>query len=313
MNKRYHGFCLFLFALLALTSNVSAQDIPGMAGNWQLIPGKSDSGAFYHTISLHIQEARGRLELVQKWGDHFSFTDSMNLPDNGKVAMIRVDSRIWPYQVFMGVSMIPGSEKKVTAEWLNDKKTLKVDETYPVLVSQGKVEIHGSRVYTLSEDGEKLTMDVQRDSRLPAHLTYVFRRAAVNHAYSMKLSDHWEVDGLLSDNAFLLSLQGIVNDSIPRLYFVYPPDYDYRFTPHMLDFYQDHLGYSFTEISTMKDALEIFKKGVKGYIIWDKSVRSSLNVAFTLAGLEKAVVITQEMIPMMKAAGIKEIADFRGK
>jgi len=80
-----------------------------------------------------------------------------------------------------------------------------------------------------------------------------------------------------------------------------------------IDFYQHHLGYSFEQLHSMEEALGRFKEDVKGYIIWDRNVRTSLNVAFTLAGLEKAVVITEEMLPMMQRAGLKEVADFRGK
>jgi hypothetical protein len=129
----------------------------------------------------------------------------------------------------------------------------------------------------------------------------------------MTLKDGWEVNGLLSENAFLLSLQGIVNADSANLYFIYPDDYDYHFTGKMYDFYKNHLGYSFKVIEDMAGALDIFKKDVKGYIIWDRKARASLNVAFTLAGLEKAVVITSDMLPMVKEAGLKKIADFRGK
>jgi hypothetical protein len=60
-------------------------------------------------------------------------------------------------------------------------------------------------------------------------------------------------------------------------------------------------------------ALQRLKEFVRGYVVWDKSVRTSLIVAFTVAGLEKAVVVSEEMIPMVEKAGLKLVEDFRGK
>jgi len=48
-------------------------------------------------------------------------------------------------------------------------------------------------------------------------------------------------------------------------------------------------------------------------VVWDKSVRTSLIVAFTVAGLEKAVVVSEDLIPMVEKAGLKLIEDFRRK
>ena len=50
-----------------------------------------------------------------------------------------------------------------------------------------------------------------------------------------------------------------------------------------------------------------------GYVVWDKNVRTSLIVAFTAAGLEKAAVVSEELIPLVEKAGLKPVADFRGQ
>jgi len=52
---------------------------------------------------------------------------------------------------------------------------------------------------------------------------------------------------------------------------------------------------------------------VKGYIVWDRAVRTSLLVAFTAAGLENAVVVDESLIPLVEAAGLEKIEDFRGR
>ncbi|MEO9143984.1 MAG: GxGYxYP domain-containing protein [Ginsengibacter sp.] len=313
LKKKYVPYCLFLIIYIISCPGLFAQNASGLQGKWTLIPDESAPLSYYNTINLDIQQSNASLTIVQKWESKFPKIDSVQMSTNGEVNKIPINNRVWPYQVFMGVSMIPGSEKEVTAKWVAKDSILQVEESYPVLISQGKANIHGVRTYTLSNDGQKLTLNIFHNSDRSNLFTYVFRRGTVQKAYAMTLKNNWDVGGLLSDNAFLLSLQGIVNTKSPNLYFIYPDDYDYNFTNKISDFYKNHLGYSFTEIGSAADALKIFKDSVKGYIIWDRSVRSSLNVAFTLAGLEKAVVITPDMLAMVKKAGLREIADFRGK
>ena len=48
-------------------------------------------------------------------------------------------------------------------------------------------------------------------------------------------------------------------------------------------------------------------------MVWDKEVRTSLIVAYTVAGLEQAVVVSKDEIPFVEAAGLKPVEDFRGK
>jgi hypothetical protein len=79
------------------------------------------------------------------------------------------------------------------------------------------------------------------------------------------------------------------------------------------DFYRDKRSYTFTELRTPQDALRSLKKYVKGYVVWDKNVRTSLIVAFTVAGLEDAVVVSEDQLPLVEAAGLAKVEDFRGK
>ncbi|MFB6272300.1 MAG: GxGYxYP domain-containing protein [Salinibacter sp.] len=134
------------------------------------------------------------------------------------------------------------------------------------------------------------------------------RSAAVMH-----LEAGWTVDGALPTKAFLISLQGVVNQGAPRLYFVYPPDWTYPFTEPVADYYRDTHNIRFSTIETPRAALSRFREHVEGYVVWDRDVRTSLNVAFTLAGLENAVVVTADQIPMVEAAGLAKVGDFRGQ
>lgn len=311
MRKVYQKTAILLTLLIAITLKVFAGDTLGLRGEWTLVPDESTPVSYYNTISLDIQQKDSSLTVVQKWVEKFPHIDSFHVYINGEPNKVPVTNRVWPYQVFMGVSLIPGTEKEVSAQWINKDSILEVKEDYPVFISQGRTTIRSIRTYMLSDEGQKLTLSIYRNSDRSNSSVYVFRRGRVNKAYSMHLKDQWDLEGGLSDNAFLISLQGIVNKNSPTLYFIYPDGYDYNFTGKLYNYYKDHLGYSFSEIQGVGAALKIFRDSVRGYIIWDKASRASLNVAFTLAGLTKSVVITSDMLPMVKAAGLKETADFR--
>ena len=132
-------------------------------------------------------------------------------------------------------------------------------------------------------------------------------------AFVMTLGDNWEIGGQLPTHAFLISLQGLANRGAPRLYFLYPTDWPYGYTRDLKDYIGKNYGFSFEEIRRPEDALHEFRHSVKGYVVWDTTARTSLTVAFTVAGLEQAVVVSPAQIAMVEREGLKEVEDFRGK
>jgi len=110
-----------------------------------------------------------------------------------------------------------------------------------------------------------------------------------------------------------MSLQGVANVEAPRLYFIYPESWPFPYTPSVLEFYKSKHDFSFTELQTPDKALETLKRFARGYVVWDKFVRTSLIVAYTVAGLERAVIVSEDLIPMVEKAGLRRIEDFRGK
>lgn len=129
----------------------------------------------------------------------------------------------------------------------------------------------------------------------------------------MRLEDGWRVDEALATKAFLISLQGVANQGAPRFYFIYPPGWTYTFTEPVYEYYRETHNVRFSTIASPREALRRFREHVDGYVVWDREVRSSLNVAFTLAGLEDAVVVSEAQIPMVEAAGLDKVGDFRGQ
>lgn len=134
-----------------------------------------------------------------------------------------------------------------------------------------------------------------------------------NEKYVMSLSENWEIEGDLPEHALLISLQGVANREAPHLYFLYPANWDFTFSPALLDYYQGTRGMKFTELQNVQEALAALGRFANGYVVWDKSVRTSLIVAFTAAGLEQAVVVSEELVPLAEQHGLELKEDLRGR
>jgi len=131
--------------------------------------------------------------------------------------------------------------------------------------------------------------------------------------YVMLLGDNWEISGGLPASAMLISLQGVANIGEPRLYFRYPLKWDYTFCDTLLEYYRSSRDMHFTELLSPEQALDSLARYAKGYVVWDRNVRTSLIVAFTAAGLRRAIVVTEDLIPLAERHGLKMVEDFRGK
>ena len=285
-----------------------------LEGRWELVPQASSEVPLYRNLSLEFRLGKRKVVLVEKWGRRRSFSDTLVLRTDGTLQRISVTNRVWPTNVFMGLSMIPGSSRQVKAAWVDPGKTLRLDIRYPIRGSQGKTWIEATHWFKLQPDPDVLEYTIHRDTRVGGPvLRYVLKRAGTKRAFVMHLKDDWRIDGGLPENAFLISLQGIANCHGPKLYFVYPKSWAFTYTPHVFDFYKNKRYYTFTELKTPQQALDSLKQYVKGYVVWDKKVRTSLIVAFTVAGLEHAAVVSEDLIPLVQAAGLKPVEDFRGK
>lgn len=154
--------------------------------------------------------------------------------------------------------------------------------------------------------------------RLLLLLTLVFSTTlgaadAPRSASYMRWDLDWKVAGSMPEKALLLSLQGLANRQSPQLYIIHPRDFQWEITEPLFSFYERKHGVKFTEIKTAAEALTRFSASARGYVVWEPAVPATMNVAFTIAGLEDALVVTPELIPAVEAHGLKKIDDLRGR
>ncbi len=136
---------------------------------------------------------------------------------------------------------------------------------------------------------------------------------AARTAAVMRFDLDWRVAGGLPEKALVVSLQGLANRTAPRLYVVHPPEFQWEITGPLFEFSQRKHRVAFDELRDADAALAAFKEHARGYVVWDPAVGASLNVAFTIAGLEDAVVVTEALIPLVERHGLRRIDDLRGR
>ncbi len=129
------------------------------------------------------------------------------------------------------------------------------------------------------------------------------------------LSSNWRLDGDVPVHALLISLQGLANREAPRVYLEYPADWQWEIVRPLEGFLERRHGVKFERLGQddADAALTRFGRFAKGYVVWDRAVRASLIVAFTISGVEDAVVVSPDLIPLVEKHGLKCLADLRGK
>lgn len=128
------------------------------------------------------------------------------------------------------------------------------------------------------------------------------------------LSENWRMDGDIPVHALLISLQGLANREAPRRYLEYPASWQWEIVRPLEGFLERRHGVKFDRLGVddADAALARFAKQARGYVVWDRAVRSSLIVAFTIAGVEDALVVDEHLIPLAERHGLRKVADLRG-
>ena len=302
----------FGFFLSLVAGWVSGQE-SAFNGKWRLIPAQSSHLAYFQQATLEITAGPGEVTLKTWRGPKRPFQEQMTLKTDGQPQRVTIADGTFADELFIGLKLPLGGRKEVTARW-DDKGQLRVKEKFEATASQGPAQLTVTRTFELSPARDLLTCRITRNTRTTGpEIAYVYKRDGENNAYLMHLTDDWEISSKLPEHACLISVQGLVNQKGPQLYFTFGPAYPFNYTEDLLHFLETKRHFTFKRLATLDEALGIFREQIKGYVVWDKQVRTSLIVAYTLAGLEHGIVISEDLIPLAKKHGLTPIDDFRGR
>ncbi|MFO7724020.1 MAG: GxGYxYP family putative glycoside hydrolase, partial [Oceanipulchritudo sp.] len=310
----YSILLLLLFGGTSFAQTGNHSQTSPLEGTWEVIP-KLSPGVDRHSrrLSMEIEVNGDRVNLRKNWGRRGERSEDLDLVADGKARIFPVEGRFNLTTVYSALHVRAGDERTIAASLDEDGRKLVLDIEYPVDVAQGRAMLKETQVFRANTVEPMLDYTITRKSR-PAESeeTYTLKAAGSMEAYVVYLDDNWEVAGDLQRQAALIALQGLANRDGPNLYLVYPDTWQFNYSGRLMDWYEEERGYGFTELEGLAEALEIFRDKLDGYVIWDKAVRNSLNVAFTIAGLENAVPVTEEQIGLVEALGLEPVADLRG-
>ena len=253
-------FLTALFATFLTTHCATASGASGIEGKWESLAGQSTDIDLYGSLSVDVRFSDTHLTLIRQFGKERIFRDSLRLPLDGSQVSVAVNNRVFPTNVFMGLSMPVGGTRKVSAK-RESPGLFRVEETFQIVGSQGSHPESVTHRFELSPDGEILTYDLTRSTRTSGPpMTFRLKRSGSKEAYAITLEDNWEVHGSLDVQAMLISLQGIVNKSGPLVYILYPKDWPFTYVQSVYDFYRDKRHYTFRTLKSPEEALRTLVK-----------------------------------------------------
>lgn len=161
-------FLALAFLLAAAPSN------PNFNGTWTLIEDRSTSVDPWRSLALEMEVDGPRVTLKRIWGGNReagTYTDSMTIRTDGSVHEVPMEQ--WPDNRHLGAFLAGDSTKRVTAEWIDDGRTLQISTRLQVRTSQGVRPIRIYSEYRVSPDGRHLTLLELRSTRpRPTHYTF---------------------------------------------------------------------------------------------------------------------------------------------
>ncbi|MDQ8187683.1 GxGYxYP family putative glycoside hydrolase [Pelagicoccus sp. SDUM812002] len=313
-------FVVLLMVVLAVLGFLAAESraaprAEDWLGKWVLIENESSNLDLYGTVSLDFRSVEaGKVLLVETWGEGRSHAETLDLALGGAVNEVPIAAKVFASNVFMGLRREIGGMRRIRAGWEKEFQVLALQENVPIQSSQGKRDLKSRSTISLDDTGTIMTWTISRPTRPSDQpLSFRLKKEGYRDSFYMELADDWKIESLLPEQAALITLQGVVNREAPLLYFIYPETWDFRFTDEILDFYKEKKQFTFTKIASLRRALAAFEGKVHKYVVWDPEVRTSLIVAFTVAGLEDAIVVTEDLIPLVEEFGLKQVEDFRGR
>lgn len=146
-------------------------------GTWRLVESESSPIDPWNTLVVDLDAGPDRLALSRRWHGPTDYTavDSVRIPVDGDAH--RAPLPEWPDNRHIGAVAAPDRPRRVSAEWLDQGRTLRVTSRFGVETSQGSRRIRTYTEYRIAPDGDRLVVLELRSTR-PRARRYVFGRTS---------------------------------------------------------------------------------------------------------------------------------------
>jgi hypothetical protein len=146
-----------------------------LSGTWTIDKAQSTAIDPWRDLTIDVDASASRLTLERIWRGYYGFdtSDSMTIPIDEAPHTVPMPQ--WPDNRHIGAFLGGDSTKTVTAQWLDDGRTLQVTTRVPVRTSQGLRSLRTHSEYRVSPDRTHLTVLELRSTR-PDPIRYTLER-----------------------------------------------------------------------------------------------------------------------------------------
>lgn len=170
--KRMLAQVLMLVALLPLAARAADA---GFSGRWRLDTARSTALDGWSTLDLVIHVEGSKVTMLHDLTWHATKVQATNALDTAAASEVKNFFRL--DQRHMAVYARPKESAKVTASWLDDGRTLRVEALVPLEVSQANTTMRLYDEYRLLEGGDEMVW-IELHSTRSRPLVYRFTRVS---------------------------------------------------------------------------------------------------------------------------------------
>ncbi|MCB1105784.1 MAG: hypothetical protein H7A44_09765 [Opitutaceae bacterium] len=160
--------------ILLLFSGVGLAAAHPLAGTWRLQPDLGTNLAAWRALDLIVEVDGNEVTLTRQFAaGRRTFQDVTKVDLSKTAAVIPVE--LWPDARYLGANIGGDKTKTVSGQWIGDGNVLRLNTDVVLATQQGEHPVNVLGTYTVSTNGERLTLIEVRSTRTQP-LVFVFKR-----------------------------------------------------------------------------------------------------------------------------------------
>lgn len=159
---------------LMLFSGVGLAAAHPLAGSWRLQPELGTDLAAWRALDLIVDVDGDQVSLTRQFAAGRRTFEDVTTLDLSKPATV-IPVEMWPDSRYLGANIGGDKTKTVSGQWVGDGNVLRLNTDVVLATQQGDHPVNVLGTYTVSTNGERLTLIEVRSTRTQP-LVFVFKR-----------------------------------------------------------------------------------------------------------------------------------------